>query len=817
MQYGQPGGYSPPLPREEPVIVLENHQAVVPTCLRSTTIVPVPKKPQVRCLNDYRPVALTPIIMKCFERLVLPHIKASIPTDLDSHQFAYRGNSSTEDAISTALHTSLSHLEHLNTYVRMLFVDFSSAFNTIVPHKLVDKLNNLGLTTTLCSWILDFLTNRPQNVKVRNHTSATITLNTGAPQGCVLSPALFTLFTHDCKSIHSSNTIVKFADDTIVVGLISGNDETHYREEVQHLVECCVESDLVLNTTKTKEIVVDYRRTQKMTPPPLHINGAEVERVNDIKFLGLHITKDLTWTINTTYLVKKAQQRLFFLRKLKKAKVPSQLLVNFNRSTIESILSHCITVWYTSCTKENWRDLARIIKTAQKIVGTKLPNLDTVYASWLHKSASSSRGIIMVRSKELSEAFRKKIVDAYESDESKFEILFGKLGRHVIRTKEDKDNPSCYQRSVQKPASLMVWGCMSACGMGSLHIWTGTINAESQSTILTCFKTGRRRGRRMIGRITGGDEVAYRREVASLVTWCEDNNLTLNTDETKEMKGSIKSKIEKLRRWSTSTGGSFKQPSKMKTLSLRSSTVEAEEGVCNDEHERKKLRPMVASVFGQGVESLDTGTAAMHGVLQGTRGKNGEDEESGNEREFDEPLCALVQNCTMLHNIIGPACIFLRQSLAQAQLDRDLRPEEIEELKEAFKEFDKDKDGFISCKDLGECMRTMGYMPTEMELIELSQQICGGRVDFDDFVELMGPKMLAETADMIGVKELRDAFREFDSNGDGQISLAELREAMKKLMGQQLNQREIDEILRDVDLNGDGLVDFEEFVRMMSR
>ncbi len=48
------------------------------------------------------------------------------------------------------------------------------------------------------------------------------------------------------------------------------------------------------------------------------------------------------------------------------------------------------------------------------------------------------------------------------SDESKFEVLFGKLGRHVIRTKEDKDNPSCYQRSVQKPASLMVWGCMSA-------------------------------------------------------------------------------------------------------------------------------------------------------------------------------------------------------------------------------------------------------------------------------------------------------------------------------------------------------------------
>uniref|UniRef100_A0A8C4SBK7 Calcium binding protein 2a n=1 Tax=Erpetoichthys calabaricus TaxID=27687 RepID=A0A8C4SBK7_ERPCA len=157
--------------------------------------------------------------------------------------------------------------------------------------------------------------------------------------------------------------------------------------------------------------------------------------------------------------------------------------------------------------------------------------------------------------------------------------------------------------------------------------------------------------------------------------------------------------------------------------------------------------------------------------------------------------------------IAGKGCVELPISL-----QRDERPK----LKEAFKEFDKDRDGFISCKDLGECMRTMGYMPTEMELIELSQQICGGKVDFDDFVELMGPKMLAETADMIGVKELRDAFREFDSNGDGQISTAELREAMKKLLGQQLNPREIDEIVKDVDLNGDGLVSFEGEVTMMS-
>ncbi|KAM4846018.1 calcium-binding protein 2 isoform 10-T10 [Thomomys bottae] len=149
--------------------------------------------------------------------------------------------------------------------------------------------------------------------------------------------------------------------------------------------------------------------------------------------------------------------------------------------------------------------------------------------------------------------------------------------------------------------------------------------------------------------------------------------------------------------------------------------------------------------------------------------------------------------------------------------DRELRPEEIEELQVAFQEFDRDRDGYIGCRELGACMRTLGYMPTEMELIEISQQISGGKVDFEDFVELMGPKLLAETADMIGVRELRDAFREFDTNGDGRISIGELRAALKALLGERLSQREVDEILQDVDLNGDGLVDFEEFVRMMSR
>ncbi|MGL4742424.1 MAG: reverse transcriptase domain-containing protein, partial [Sarcina sp.] len=96
----------------------------------------MPKRSSPTCLNDYRQVALTPIVIKCFERLVLAHLKDFLPPTLDPYQFAYHSNLSTEDSVSMALHSVLTHLDNKNTYARMLFVDFSSAFNTVIPSKL---------------------------------------------------------------------------------------------------------------------------------------------------------------------------------------------------------------------------------------------------------------------------------------------------------------------------------------------------------------------------------------------------------------------------------------------------------------------------------------------------------------------------------------------------------------------------------------------------------------------------------------------------------------------------------------------------------
>jgi gmma-aminobutyric acid receptor subunit gamma/cGMP-dependent protein kinase 2 len=214
--------------------------------------------------------------MKCFERLVNDHKTCTLPATLDPLHFAYRPNRRpTDDAIAI---NSLSHLDKRNTYVRMLFIDYSSAFNTILPSKLIIKLKALGFNTTLCNWVLDFLTSRPQVVKVGNNISPLLSVNTGVPQGCVLSSLLYSLFTHDGVAMHTSNSIIKFADDTTVVGLFTNNDETPYTEKVRALGVWCQENNLSLNANKTKEMIVDFRKQQR-EHPPTHIERTAVEKV----------------------------------------------------------------------------------------------------------------------------------------------------------------------------------------------------------------------------------------------------------------------------------------------------------------------------------------------------------------------------------------------------------------------------------------------------------------------------------------------------------------------------------------------------------
>ena len=157
-------------------------------------ICPVPKRPNPFELNDFRPVALTPIIMKCFDRIMLHHLLKQTDGKLDPLQFAYKRNRGAEDAILSLLHHTYTHLDKVGSFVRILFVDYSSTFNTTQPHLLTEKLFSLNVRPKLIVWLIDFLVNRSQVVRYQNVPPQVKTTSTGAPQGTVLSPMFFTIY-----------------------------------------------------------------------------------------------------------------------------------------------------------------------------------------------------------------------------------------------------------------------------------------------------------------------------------------------------------------------------------------------------------------------------------------------------------------------------------------------------------------------------------------------------------------------------------------------------------------------------------------------
>ncbi len=131
---------------------------------------------------------------------------------------------------------------------------------------------------------------------------------------------------------------------------------------------------------------MDFRRNPP-APPPLAIMNSTVTAVESFRFLGTTISQDLKWDIHIDSIVKKAQQRLYFLRQLRKFNLPQELLKQFYSAIIESILCTSITVWFSSATKSDLKRLRRVVRTAERIIGTTLPSLQELYLSRVSKRA----------------------------------------------------------------------------------------------------------------------------------------------------------------------------------------------------------------------------------------------------------------------------------------------------------------------------------------------------------------------------------------------------------------------------------------------
>jgi len=127
---------------------------------------------------------------------------------------------------------------------------------------------------------------------------------------------------------------------------------------------------------------VDYRNNQG-PHSPISLDGTPVEIISCVRFLGLQISDDVVWTHNMGAMLKKAHQRLYPQRYLRKCDISTQGLMNFYHGTIESVLLGGVTVWYGKTTAQDRKAIQRVIGMAEKIIECALPSHTIIYLSGL--------------------------------------------------------------------------------------------------------------------------------------------------------------------------------------------------------------------------------------------------------------------------------------------------------------------------------------------------------------------------------------------------------------------------------------------------
>ena len=235
---------------------------------------------------------------------------------------------------------------------------------------MVEKLRELGVPQYLQLWVLDYLTKRPQYVRTAYGTSSVITLNTGAPQGCVLSPVLFLLYTNSLQWNSEKVLVEKYADDTVIVGLLTDNDVNEYFRCIEFVHSWCDRNYLNLNASKTKEIVWDFRRNCD-TFLPVTINNDVIDVARTYKYLGLTIDEKLNFGDHVRNILKKAQKRLYCIRALKKLNVDTAIISHFYNATMSPTLLYACIGFYGLLPLYLRRELDRPRRICSKILGTE--------------------------------------------------------------------------------------------------------------------------------------------------------------------------------------------------------------------------------------------------------------------------------------------------------------------------------------------------------------------------------------------------------------------------------------------------------------
>lgn len=336
----------------DPLVNITNKSfssGIFPSALKIAKVYPKFKNGSPTQASNYRPISLIPTFSKIIEKIVLIRLFDHLLLNqlLTENQHGFLAGKSTSTALISLVEFLLDQQEEGNTSTAV-FLDYSKAFDCLDHDHLLQKLTTLGIGGSAQAWFSSYLSNRSQLVEITTATNGKTEIissklkpiSRGVPQGSVLGPVLFILFTNDFPEyMQDYSKTLMYADDTV---LLLGRPRADQLEVDSYValnmaIQYCHNNDLVVNENKTKQLILGRQSAQTGRMP-------ELEEINTTQYLGISLDDKLSWTAHINSLCSKLSTGIFVIRRMKNVGDMMTAKTAYH-ALFESHLRYGIAVW----------------------------------------------------------------------------------------------------------------------------------------------------------------------------------------------------------------------------------------------------------------------------------------------------------------------------------------------------------------------------------------------------------------------------------------------------------------------------------------
>ena len=353
------------------------NDGVVPYDWLHANVCPIYKKGTRKAPVNYRPISLTCIACKLFEHIVTSSVMSHLDNQkiLLDNQHGFRRGRSCETQLTELTHDLLTSM-HNGIQTDMIVMDFSKAFDKVAHNKLISSLHGYGIDSTTLEWIRSFLSGRTQSVVVDGAESDTLPVTSGVPQGSVLGPAMFLVYINSLpKGVNS--TVRLFADDTVIYREISSEEDHHtVQADLDTLVQWEREFSMEFHPKKCNILRVTRSRCPSMYNYTLH--GTTLKELEEVKYLGITITKDLSWEKHIHNITSKANSQLGFIRRNVRTRSMKTREKLYN-TLVRPHLEYAASVWDPHVTKHK-QAIEKVQRRAARWVTNQHDSMSSVTA-----------------------------------------------------------------------------------------------------------------------------------------------------------------------------------------------------------------------------------------------------------------------------------------------------------------------------------------------------------------------------------------------------------------------------------------------------